>query len=100
MRVTFVQSGGFAGVTRHCVLDTSTMSADDARTLEGLVAKVDAHQSREVRSRSARDEEEYAITIDTGAAPVTLVHDQSTVPAEAKALVGYLKKRAKPGLPK
>jgi hypothetical protein len=100
MRVTFIQSGGFVGTVRQCTLDTETMSADEARTLEALVKKADVSVSRETRSRSGRDLEEYQISVDTGDRSVTVVHDQSTLSPDAKALVAYLKKCARPGLPK
>jgi hypothetical protein len=100
MRVTFIQSGGFVGSVRQCTLDTATMSADDARTLEALVKKADVSVSRETRSRSGRDLEEYQISVDTGDSSVTVVHDQSTLSPDTKALVAYLKKCARPGLPK
>jgi hypothetical protein len=100
MRVTFIQSGGFAGAIKHCTLDTETMGAEDARALEELIANADVSASREVRSRSGRDLEEYQISIATGDKRVTVVQDQSTLSPHLKALVGYLKKCARPGLPK
>jgi hypothetical protein len=100
MRVSFVQSGGFVGTVRQCTLDTETMSADEARTLEELVQKADLSTPRETRSRSGRDLEEYQITVHTGDRSVTVVQDQSTLSSDAKALVAYLKKCAKPGRPK
>jgi hypothetical protein len=100
MRVQFVQSGGFAGTIRHCTLDTETMSAEEARVLEELVQKAALTRSSESRSSSARDLEEYQVSIDGVEGQPTIVRDQSTVPPEAKALIAYLKKCAKPGLPK
>jgi len=107
MKVQFLQSGGFAGLIRHCTLDTRTMSADEAAALKRLVKeanlsapKAARSATREAVSRSARDLEEYQISVDDGGKGLTVVHDQSTLPTEAKALIGYLKKCAKPGQPK
>jgi hypothetical protein len=103
MKVQFLQSGGFAGLIRHCALDTKTMDADEAATLQRLVQEANLSAPRATRhavSRSARDLEEYQISVDDGGEGLTVVHDQSTLPAEAKALIGYLKKCAKPGQPK
>ncbi len=99
MRIRFVQSGGFAGTIRHCTLDTATMSPDEARVLEDLVQKAALTRSSEARSSSARDLEEYEVSIEGVSGQATIVRDQSTLPPEAKALVAYLKKCAKPGLP-
>ena len=100
MRVRFVQSGGFAGTIRHCTLDTETMSAEDARKLEDLVRQAQLTEPAEARSRSARDLEEYQVSVEDAAGKATIVRDQSTLQPEAKALVAYLKKCAKPGLPR
>ena len=100
MKVEFTQSGGFAGLMRHCTLDTATMSPDEAAALESLVRQAKLSSSREHLSSSGRDLEEYQIAIDDGAKTVTVVHDQSTLTADGKALVGYLKKCARPGPPK
>lgn len=96
MKVQFTQSGGFGGMVRQCALDTSTMDAEEAKTLEALVKKADISTSGEERSLKARDLEEYEISIDDGHGGVTVVRDQSTLTTEAKALVAYLKKCSKP----
>ena len=97
MRVRFTQSGGFAGTVRRCTLDTSTMDKDEAGALEALVRKAALSTSRHVLSASGRDLEEYEIALDDDGRSATVVYDQSTLPADAKALVGYLKKSARPG---
>ena len=96
MRVQFTLSGGIVGTVRECTLDTSSMDADDARSLEALVKAADLSTPGEQRSSTGRDYEEYEISIDDGRGSVTVVRDQSTLAAEAKPLVAYLKKCAKP----
>ncbi len=96
MRVQFTLSGGFAGSVRACALDTSSMDADEARALEALVKNADLSTPGDQRSATGRDLEEYEISIDDGHGSVTVVRDQSTLTAEAKPLVAYLKKCAKP----
>ena len=96
MRVQFTQSGGITGRLRACTLETSSMDAAEAKALEELVCKADLSTSGEVLSRGGRDLEEYEIAIDDGHGRVTVVRDQSTLTPEAKALVAYLKKCAKP----
>jgi emfourin len=97
VRVQFTQSGGFVGAIRECTLDTSSMQADEATTLETLVKNANLFSTPgEQRSLTGRDLEDYQISIDDGHGDVTVVRDQSTLTAEAKALVAYLKKCAKP----
>lgn len=102
MRVQFVQSGGFAGTIRHCTLDTAQMSAEEARTLESLVRKADlaappGAPARAGASRAARDLEEYQLSVDGDT--LSVVGDPSTLSPDTKALIAYLKKCARPGLP-
>jgi hypothetical protein len=96
MRVRFTQSGGFGGMVRQCTLDTSSMDADEAKTLEALVRKADISTPGEQRSSAARDLEEYEISVDDGHGDVTIVRDQSTLTPDAKTLVAHLKKYSKP----
>jgi hypothetical protein len=73
------------------------MQADEATTLETLVKNANLLSTPgEQRSLTGRDLEDYQISIDDGHGDVTVVRDQSTLTAEAKALVAYLKKCAKP----
>jgi hypothetical protein len=83
-------------VIHQCTLETATMKADEATALEGLVRQANLSSTRQL-STSGRDLEEYEIAIDDGGKSVTVVLDQSTLPADAKPLVGYLKKCARPG---
>ncbi|MEO7272643.1 MAG: protealysin inhibitor emfourin [Vicinamibacterales bacterium] len=100
MKIAFTQSGGFAGAIRRCTLDTSTMPPDEAAVLEGLVrAATLASAPAERRSATGRDLEEYEIALEEDGASTTVVRDASTLTPEAKALVGYLKKCARPGAP-
>ena len=98
MRVQFIQSGGFVGAIRQCDLDTSSMDANEASTLEALVKKnADLFSSPgEQRSSTGRDLEDYEISLDDGHGSVTVVRDQSTLTPDAKALVAFLKKNARP----
>jgi hypothetical protein len=97
VRVQFTQSGGIVGAIRQCTLDTSSMDAGEASKLEALVKNADLFSMPgQQRSLTGRDLEDYEISIDEGHGGVTVVRDQSTLKSEAKALVAYLKKCAKP----
>jgi hypothetical protein len=97
VRIQFTQSGGVVGAIRECTLDTSSMEANEATTLETLVNNADLFSAPgEQRSLTGRDFEDYEISIDDGHGGVTVIRDQSTLTSETKALVAYLKKFSKP----
>lgn len=105
MRIQFVQSGGFAGTIRHCSLDTASMSKAEAAELEALVHKAELDSTHlegatsASRAANARDLEDFHLSIEDESGKKTIVRDQSTLSPGGKALVAYLKKCAKPGLP-
>ncbi len=69
--------------------------------LEGLIAggAADDGARRQRLSARGRDLEEYEITLEDDGASTTVIRDASTLTPEVKALVGYLKKCARPGAP-
>jgi hypothetical protein len=95
MKVRFVQSGGFVGAVRGCELDTAALAPDAARELERLVGESGIAGSGVLLSDRARDLQQYEITIEDGGAR-SVVLDDSSIPASAKPLLGFLKKHAGP----
>ncbi len=93
MRISFTQSGGFAGLVRGCRVDTVTLEPEERTRVEGLVAAAGWDASWE-RFSEGRDRFQYEITIECDAAPVHVVCDDACVPAEARPLVAYLKEHA------
>src|SRR4051812_9127215 len=96
MKVHFSQSGGFVGALKECTLDTASMPAAAAKTLEDLVRRSALATSAESLSERGRDLEEYEIAIDDDGRNISVVFDSETIPQAAKQLVGYLKKCARP----
>ena len=96
MRVQFIQSGGVLGTVKGCELDTAALPADAADELRRLVAGSGLTASAETLSAAGRDLQQYEITIEDGKRKVSVVLDNTTVPPAARALVGYLKKCARP----
>ncbi|CAD5109648.1 protealysin inhibitor emfourin [Zestomonas carbonaria] len=95
MKVRFVQSGGFVGVVKGCVLDTSNLTKDEAQELERLVRESGISACETQFSAEARDLQQYEITIE-GEPPVSVAFDDRSVPPSARLLVGFLKKHARP----
>ena len=114
LKVTFEQSGGFAGLLKGCVLDADELPADAGAELRRLVAasgldvsREDVSRedlsredlSREDLSRGARDRRQIAITIERGGERVAIVCDDGCTPEGARPLVAFLAARAKPVRP-
>ncbi len=96
MRVKFVQSGGVVGAVRACEIESSTLPPDEARELESLVQARGVSVSGEFLSPAARDLRLYAIQVERGAETVAVTFDDETLPAEARPLVSFLRRNAKP----
>ncbi len=99
LKVTFEQSGGFAGLVKGCVLDADALPADESAELRRLVAASGLETSSKVTSRGARDRRQLAITIDRGGERVAIVCDDGCTPEGARPLVAFLAARAKPVRP-
>ena len=99
LKVTFEQSGGFAGLVKGCVLDADELPPDDGAELRRLVASSGLDVSTEDLSRGARDRRQIAITIDRGGERVELVCNDGCTPEGARPLVAFLVARAKPVRP-
>ena len=96
MKVQFVQSGGYLGLIKGCEIDTTTLPEEEAKQLESLVEASGISAPTESLSDSARDLQQYEITIDDGTSKISAVLDDETLPPSAKPLVGYLRKRSGP----
>jgi hypothetical protein len=99
LRVSFEQSGGFAGLLKSCVLDADELPADESAELRRLVAASGLETSSEAASRGMRDRRQLAITIDRGGERVEIVCDDGSTPEDARPLVAFLVARAKPVRP-
>jgi hypothetical protein len=99
LRVSFEQSGGFAGLLKGCVLDADELPAAESAELRRLVAASGLETSSEVTSRGMRDRRQLAITIDRGGETVRVACDDGCTPERARPLVAFLAARAKPVRP-
>jgi hypothetical protein len=99
IRIELERSGGFAGVSLHASVDTSTLPPDEAREIARLVDQVDFADLARRRPRPARgaDRFQYDLTVQQGAARHQLSLPESAVPAELKPLLDRLIVRAKGG---
>ena len=99
LKVSFEQSGGFAGLVKGCVLDADELPPDVGAELRRLVTASGLETSSEATSRGMRDRRQLAITIDRGGETVRVVCDDGCAPEGARPLVAFLAARARPQRP-
>lgn len=95
MKVTFRQSGGLAGLTRGCELDSETLPAAEARRLEKLVAKSGLEGVESASPPAARDLVTYEITVEREGGTESVRFDDLSVPDAAAPLLELLQGCAK-----
>lgn len=97
MRVCYVQSGGFVGAIKSCEMNTGDLELPEAEQLKQLVRDSGLQQSGNFLSEQARDQKQYEITIEDETNSICISFDEHNIPSEARTLLGYLQKHAKPG---
>lgn len=96
MRITFMQSGGFAGRITGCRLDAATLDAAERAELEGLVEACGVSDSFQRFTPAGRDLRQFDLAIERGAAILRMSCDERCLPASARPLVAFLAARATP----
>jgi hypothetical protein len=99
MRITFTQSGGFAGLVRNCAIDVAGLAAAEREEVESLVRASGLTESWERFLEAARDLKQYEIVIDRDTGTVRVCCDDHCLPEAARPLVGFLAARSRPGPP-
>lgn len=95
MKIQFQETGGFVGTVKVCHLDTDALAQDEAQTVKRLVRESGINASGRHLCETARDCQQYEITIDDGR-EISVTYDDENVPESAWGLLGYLKDRASP----
>ena len=96
MRISFTQSGGFAGLVRGCSIDTATLPPDERRAIESLVAASAIVGDCTALTESARDLRHYEIRIEHDGRITRMCCDERRLPEAARPLVAELASRARP----
>ena len=97
MKLTFRQSGGFAGLIRGCEVDTAELPASLQAELRQLLAAGKTEKPEGLSA--ARDVSSYKIVVEEPGGPRTLEFSDVALPAAAGKLVAFLQGRSKPQPP-
>lgn len=94
MKVTYHQSGGFAGLTKACQLDSEQMPEAEATTLQALVEQSNLTEKLSSHSPKARDVHRYDVTIDSDGQTRRLSVDDHTLSENIRPLIRFLQRYA------
>lgn len=94
MKLTFRQSGGFAGLSLGCEIDDADLPPAEAARLRRLVRRGRLEDA--APPAEARDVTTYAITIETPAGVRHTTFHDLAVPERVQPLLDFLRRRAGP----
>jgi Emfourin len=95
MKVTFKQSGGFAGLVKSGIFDTDAMPEEQGQELKTLVERsATSGPGRPAPGSRGADHEQYSIVIETADGSRSIQVDQGSVPEELKPLLRFLRKQS------
>ena len=100
MKVTFRQSGGYAGLIRGCELDTAAMEPAEAQGLRSLVNNSQILELGLPGEGVRPDLMSYRITIETGGAVHEISLDDLSLTPAIVPLLEYLQDCSGPRSPK
>lgn len=94
MKLTFRQSGGFAGLSLGCEIDDAELPPAEAARLRRLVKR--GRLADVAAPAGARDLTTYEITIETPAGVRRATFHDLAVPERVQPLLDFLQRRAGP----
>lgn len=94
MKITFRQSGGYAGLTKGCEIDTELLSSEEAQELKSLVAQTGILEAQSKQSPNVADAYNYLIIIETRERIHQVSFDQLSLSQEVIPLINFLKDRS------
>lgn len=95
MKVTFTQSGGFAGLVRGCEVSPADLPADQGEELAQLVAAAKFDEPR-TKNPNARDQFQYDLEVKDGRTTQKYTFTDSTLPPSVGPLIAFLRQRSGP----
>ena len=98
MRIHFESSGGFAGMHSSVMLDTDSISLEDAQQLRDLITNSNFFDlpSESPRPRvGSADYLRYKITVDSSGQSHTVKTNDIAMPSKLSPLIKFLQSKAK-----
>lgn len=96
MRVTFEQSGGFAGLLITKTIDSETLSPSEAEQLQQLVQSSDFFRLTPIAEAAPQpDRFEYSISIDSGNQSHTIDISETNIPDQLRPLLSWIQAHAR-----
>jgi len=96
LKITYHESGGYAGLFRGAKLDADQLPAAEARKLRQLVEKAGLAKVASARSEGIPDLVLHNLEVETDAGKFKLSFDDITLPDSIRPLIEFLAKRSKP----
>ena len=95
MKVTFKQTGGFAGLSFGADLDTDTLPHAEGRRLVQLIESSGIRTLAARGAGGARDLAAYELVVEGDGGTVRTTFDDMSVPPELEPLLDFLRQRAR-----
>ena len=96
MKIRYREAGGFAGISRGCDIDTTTLPEDEARRVVALVEGAGLKSGEHDGPPAARDLKGYEIVVEDEEGRIEIRFDDATIPGSIDALLAWLQDRARP----
>ncbi len=90
MKIKFRQSGGYAGLTKGCEINTELLSAEEAQELKSLVDQSGILEAESKKSPNVADAFNYNLVIETIKKTYRLSFDEQSLPEEVIPLIDFL----------
>ena len=94
MKITFRQSGGYAGLLRGCEINTELLSSAEARELKSLVEQSGILEAQSKQSPNLADAFYYLIVIETMEKTHQVSFDDQSLSEEVIPLIDFLQDRS------
>ena len=94
MKITFRQSGGYAGLTKGGEIDTELLSSDEVQELKSLVVQSGILETQSKQSPNVADAFNYLIIIETRKRTHQVSFDELSLPKEVIPLIDFLENRS------
>ena len=96
LRIRYVESGGFAGLVRECVVDAAALAPAAATAVKRLVKAAPLSKLKTIRTEGVADLLNHDLSIETDAGTYHLSFDDLSLPKALKPLLAFLASRLRP----